>query len=264
MPEIDQRLHRSPIPLHSLLVAPWCLSHPLPSTSPAGFGRWTAVQSVQSTIKENPCERSLRTGTSARVRAMGMHSGFSNRAIRSTSGHPSIVASWCSVKVPQCESAYRGGGLRFRDRPFDEKSSSGHPEDFRIEVFGNPTLRNRPTAIGPGPVPGGCQRQTQTPADASMTTAVTPQHRRATAVAASAASRLSNSGSGPARRSSRKAWRAGGEQSSSGFVTTTAEPGGRSLGRFAVPLSYRPPLLRPRRGHAPTGSNTRATPFGAS
>ncbi len=59
---------------------------------------------------------------------------------------------------------------------------------------------------------------------------------------ASAAQRLSSSGSGSARRSSRKAWKAAGEQSSSGFVTTTAEPGGRSLGRFAMPLSYRPLL----------------------
>src|SRR5579875_1329070 len=54
-----------------------------------------------------------------------------------------------------------------------------------------------------------------------------------------AASRLSNSDSGPASSSSRKPWNASDEQSSPGLVTTTAEPGGKSTERQGMYLQYR-------------------------
>ena len=107
------------------------------------------------------------------------------------------------------------------------RPSSQHGEDFGVEMFRDPSLRPGRHEPGQGSALAGYQRQSRRP----------PTHHGAhapvstrTSRRASSASRLSSSGSGPASRSSRKAWKASGEQSSSGLVTTTTEPGGKSAG----------------------------------
>ena len=143
--------------------------------------------------------------------------------------------------MPRSESANRRRCLRFSDRPFDEKPSPEDSQHFGVEMFGNPTLgiggqESSESTASPG-ITDYLNSSRRIYDDSCHASASTRNSR-----SAAAASRLSSSGSGPARSSSRKAWKAAGEQSSSGFVTTTDGPGGRSLGRFAMPPSYRPLL----------------------
>ena len=91
-----------------------------------------------------------------------------------------------------------------------------------------PTDSNRPTH------PGRVSATISTPAEASMTTAVTLERRRATSVAPRP--RRDSRVRAPGRREGRQEGHGRLRANSPpwGFVTTTAEPGGRSLGRFAM------------------------------
>jgi hypothetical protein len=77
-------------------------------------------------------------------------------------------------------------------------------------------VTNRPIAIGPRPVPRRVSSTPSTPAECVLDDSCDASASTLNSRSASAAPRLSSSGSEPATSSSRKAWRASGEQSSLG------------------------------------------------
>jgi len=134
----------------------------------------------------------------------------------------------CVTKMPTAKPTDGDARLRLGEL-LTEKLPAQHAEDLGIEVLRHPALgpnreqpRERPAAS-----------RIADDLDAGRGVDDNEGHAWAStrsARSASAASTLSSSGSGPASSSSMNARNASGEASSSGLVSTTAEPGGRSPG----------------------------------
>ena len=132
------------------------------------------------------------------------------------------------AKMPSAESADSDVRLGLGEL-MTEQLPAQYAEDLGIEVLGHPALSLN------GEQPRECSAAPRVADDLDAGRGVDDNESHAwastrSACRASAASTLSSSGSGPARSSSMNARNAAGEASSAGFVSTTAESGGRSAG----------------------------------